>query len=79
LIWIKKYYWKYTVFKEEFHYITKCVVRIGKKESKNNLNNRDKKYAEGENVNKYFSSNNIDNKKIENLVSPPKNLISGIV
>ena len=67
------------MFKEEFHYITKCVVRIGKKESKNNLNNRDKKYAEGENVNKYFLSNNIDNKKIDNLVSPPKNLISGIV
>jgi hypothetical protein len=79
MLWIKKYYWKYTVFKEEFHYITKCVVPIGKKESKNNLNNRDKKYVKGQNVNMYFSSNNIDKKKIDNLVSLSKNLISGIV
>jgi hypothetical protein len=69
---VNKFYWKYTGFKEEFRLISKYIARIKKKKHSNDLVTKDDEHEEGENADKYPSSNDKDNKKTDNLGSPLK-------
>ena len=75
---VNKYYWNYTGFKEEFHLISKYIDRIRKKKSINNSALKLDDYKEEDNIHRYFSSTDEDNKRPDNLGSPTKNLKLGI-
>ena len=78
MIWINKYYWKYTGFKEEFQLISKYIDRIRKKKSINNFALKLDDNKEEDNIHRYFSSTDEGNKRSDNLGSPTKNLKLGI-
>ena len=69
---VNKYYWKYTIFKEEFQLISKYTSHIKKKKSENEFNNEKDKHTEGENTNNYFSSSIKCNNQTDNLGRPLK-------
>ncbi len=70
---VKKFYWKYTGFKEEFQLVSKYIGRTKKKKkSKNNFIIKDDKHTEKVNANDYPASTNMGNKETDNLGSPLK-------